>query len=332
MTTTVRTLRIAAVQPHAELCQVERNLLHTETLVAQAAAAGAELVVLPELFATGFVPNAALWDCAEAAEGRTTQWLSALAARFSIYLGGGLCVAEGEDFYNDWLLCTPTGAVAGRARKANAEAYCFRRDEGRHVIDTSIGRIGVGICADNHMRALPLLYQQEAVDFVLMPHAWPVPARAAGAIKQEDVQVAQADMLRLAPLYAELLGVPAVFANLSGPIAPMSGILGMFLRPDIYHLAGGSQIIDANGTRLAALQTEPGWIAADITLDPECKRRTPPPDHGGWVREGSAISRKLLVPLDITLGKWSYKHSTHRRGAARRIVAATKNEEAMLDH
>lgn len=60
--------------------------------------------------------------------------------------------AEGEDFFNCFALSTPKGEIAGRVRKcppASFEAYHYRAGDTSQVINTEIGRIGVGVCYEN---------------------------------------------------------------------------------------------------------------------------------------------------------------------------------------
>jgi predicted amidohydrolase len=62
-----------------------------------------------------------------------------------------------EGFFNTFVLTAPTGEEAGRVRKqfpAIWEAYFFKGDLGSHVIETALGKIGVGICFDSHLAAI----------------------------------------------------------------------------------------------------------------------------------------------------------------------------------
>lgn len=194
------TIRLAAIQASALSGQIAANLKHAEGLMEQVAGQGATVVVLPELFSCGYVPNREVWDLADAWGGRTDRWLAATARRLGTYLGAG--ETNGTDFFNVFTLAAPDGQIAGRACKANAEASVFRRGRSAHLIDTRVGRIGVGICADNQFAVMLRLMHEQQADLILMPHAWPTPARAAGLVSQADVAAQQQRMTELPVLYA----------------------------------------------------------------------------------------------------------------------------------
>jgi N-carbamoylputrescine amidase len=86
-----------------------------------------------------------------------------------------------------------------------------RRGRYEHLIATVIGRIGIGICADNRYAAQLALMHQLPADLIVMPHAWPTPAKAGGPVKPADVVGQQRRMTEMPVLRA--LGVPVVFAN-----------------------------------------------------------------------------------------------------------------------
>jgi len=79
--------------------------------------------------------------------------------RLGIYVGAGNAESDGTDIFNVFIL-DPRGEIAGRAYKSNAEANVFKRGRREHVVETPIGRIGIGICADNQFAShLRLMYE-----------------------------------------------------------------------------------------------------------------------------------------------------------------------------
>src|SRR6185503_16511223 len=166
---TNRTLRVAAVQMVANPGEPESNRARAEPLVEQAASDGAVLVALPEMFAPGYLASRKVWKLAEPLGcGPTVAWLQRIARRFGIHIAGGLVETDGRHFFDTFVVCTPAGEIAGRAYKANAESYVFLRGRGAHIVDTSLGRLGIAICADNQFVPMPSFFHAHAVDLVLM--------------------------------------------------------------------------------------------------------------------------------------------------------------------
>jgi N-carbamoylputrescine amidase len=319
----VTAVKLAAVQVRSGPGQPSANWERAAPFIDQAAAQEASLVVLPELFSCGYVANRAIWEMAEAGEGGTARWLAATAARLGIYLGAGVAETDGTDIFNTFLLASPDGQITGHVYKANAEANVFRRGRHEHLITTPIGRIGVGICADNqHAAHLDLMHQLEA-DLILMPHAWPTPAKAGGPVKEADVAAQQARMTELPVLYARALGVPVVFANQVGPLVPMGGLLGRLMSPRVYRLRGQSRIIDSDGSVLAELAEQEGLVVGAAVLDPNRKHYQPQPTFGGWLQPGPALARKVIIPLDTAVAGAFYSLSRERRRKAQACLART---------
>jgi len=304
---TSRTLRIASIQLRTRLGELDANLHHAEPLVTRAAAERADLVVLPELFNTGYLANRDLWRRTERPTGRTAEWLTMMAHRFALFLGGGFAVWDGDDVVNGFAVAGPDGTVVGWAKKANAEAYLFRRGHGAHVIQTAIGKLGVGICADCQSPRVLRSLHDRSVDLVLMPHAAPTPAVARGAVSETDIHAQRERMAELPVTYARSLGVPAVFVNQVGPMARMSGVLGRLMDPGVFQLQGGSRIVDSDGTVVGALDDVEDVIVADVTLDPARRAWHAPNTYGGWLTPGSSLVRRLVIPTDIGLGRLSYR-------------------------
>ncbi|HEV2329553.1 MAG TPA: carbon-nitrogen family hydrolase [Verrucomicrobiae bacterium] len=73
------------------------------------------LIVLPELFATGFTMNAA--DIAEPMNGPTAEFLRELAAERRSWVLGGFARQAGQNVYNEAVCIAPSGEILGRYAK-----------------------------------------------------------------------------------------------------------------------------------------------------------------------------------------------------------------------
>ncbi|MBM4146814.1 MAG: acyltransferase [Nitrospira sp.] len=129
--------------------------------------ADADLIVLPEFFATGyqFVSQEEVSGLSEPIpDGDTTARLSELSRQKGIYLVAGLPERDGDSFFNSAVLTGPDGFI-GVYRKTHLffeeKLYFSPGDTGFKVWDTKAGRIGIMICFDwffpEAMRALALM-------------------------------------------------------------------------------------------------------------------------------------------------------------------------------
>jgi predicted amidohydrolase len=80
--------------------------------------AHAELVLLPEMFSTGFSMRAEA--LAESMEGPTVQWMRDMAARHRRILAGSLIIAEDGHFYNRLVWMLPNGQMGWYDKR-----HCF---------------------------------------------------------------------------------------------------------------------------------------------------------------------------------------------------------------
>jgi len=171
-----RSLRIAVIQMKSLDHDIDGNLRQAATYADEAAAQGAQFVLFPEFMATGSYLSFDTWDSAEPSQGKSVRWLKSTSKRLHIWLGASFFEASGEDFYDTFVLAAPWGEEAGRVRKqvpAGPEAYFFRGDVGSHVISTAIGKIGVGICAENYYCFAASQFLKDSADFIVMPHSSP---------------------------------------------------------------------------------------------------------------------------------------------------------------
>lgn len=148
------------------LCQMRvtadkaENLRHAGELIRQAAAQGANVVTLPEMFNCPY-ENACFPVYGEPAGGESWQFLSGIAKELGIYLIGG-SVPELEDgkIYNTSYIFSPEGKELARHRKVHLfdidvpggqrfmESDTLTAGDSVTVVDTEYGKIAVAICFD----------------------------------------------------------------------------------------------------------------------------------------------------------------------------------------
>lgn len=144
------------------------------------------LVLLPELFTTGYVfdDRAGLLPLAEPIpDGPTCQRLAALAQRYGLTLVAGLAERDGELLFNSAVAFGPQGFL-GRYRKlaqTNIDRLYFERGDGRSdsdsgnllvfdwTVDERTFRCGVAICFDLWFPQIGQSYAREEVDLLLHP-------------------------------------------------------------------------------------------------------------------------------------------------------------------
>jgi len=312
-----RTLRVAAVQIVSRNGSIEANLEHCLPFVEEAAEKGARIIILPEFMPTGYLYTTEMWNCGEPCEGPTMRWLREHSRRLGVYLGTSFLEAEGDEFFNTFVLSSPDGTQAGRVRKqtpAAFEAYFTRGQAGTHVINTELAKIGVGICYENQLAYIPMLMYSHAVDLMLMPHSAPTPAPSP-IFPPKQVELYNRRMKGLAAYYAKHLGIPAIMINKCGPWE--SPLPGLPFLPQKSYFPGYTAIADSNAEVKSQLANEEGVLVEDVLLDPSRKAKQAPPVHGRW---SGFVPWPIYLFIGVeAMGKICYTVSTERRRRAREI-------------
>lgn len=317
----MRTVKIAMIQLKNHYEDQAVGYSEASSMITQAASCGIELAILPELSGCGYIPNQSVWQFAEPADGKTAQWACKLSEQLGIYIGTGFIETNGKDFYNSYLLSSPQGRICGIIHKEDAEACCFNRSKGDTYIDTDIGRIGIGICADNHY--LERLYRMKDanIDMMLMPHASPAPYKTSAQISEKDLALFQQQPYIVAAAYSKYLRVPTIFVNAVGAFPKFSSGFGVKNFNENFRLMGGSLITSAEGEILVKMGSSEGYETSVVTLDSTSEAPViPSVYHGKWLHPGNALYRYLIMPRLIREGIRSYKKDhvtymkTHQKG------------------
>jgi len=299
-------LKIASIQLNNYMGDKQASFASAEKLILKAAQNGAKLAVLPELSSCGYIPNSAIWQYAEYANGETAKWACNMAGKYSLHIGAGYVETDGKDFYNTYLIACPNSTIAGQVRKVKVEYHCFKPCDIGNVIATNLGAIAIGICADNHLLAFYKKLARLNFDLLLMPHASFAPFKTTGYISQKDIEAQKNILPAIGKIYSQGLGTPAVIANQVGTFAPMGGLFGKLVNPDTYKLCGGSSLF-YNGEIVASLDSQiKGVLIADLPLGKSKAKTDTPASYSGWLHPGSKLIRKVVAPIDTFFGKCSY--------------------------
>jgi N-carbamoylputrescine amidase len=151
----------------------DENLATAERLIRAAAAQGANIILIQELFETPYFckeHSAKYFDIArEMTESPAVKRFSALARELNVVLPASVYEKAGNAFYNSVAIVDADGTVLGTYRKAHIpespgyheKFYFSPGDTGFRVWRTKFGTIGVGICWDQWFpesaRAMALL-------------------------------------------------------------------------------------------------------------------------------------------------------------------------------
>ena len=181
-------MKIAALQMVSS-ADVPANVAQAADLIAQAAAAGAELIVLPEYWCQlGLRDNDKLSIAEADGHGPLQEFLQTQASRHGVYLVGGtlpIQTSASDKVFNSSLVFNPKGERIARYDKIHLFAFHKGREaynEGKLLqagaapvafdLPSSDGhtwRIGLSVCYDLRF---PELYRQLAADLYLVPSAF----------------------------------------------------------------------------------------------------------------------------------------------------------------
>lgn len=144
-------MKIGYYQFNPMFGQVEANL---EKVIQQLSGVEADLVVLPELFSTGyqFVSRQEALDLAEEIPGgKTSRALIELAREKKFHIVAGMAERAGDKAYNSAIFAGPKGYI-GTYRKTHLfdkeKLWFDPGDTGFRVYDIGIARVGLMICFD----------------------------------------------------------------------------------------------------------------------------------------------------------------------------------------
>ena len=261
-----RTLTVALVQERNQ-GDAAANLALIQTRVAQAAEAGAQLVLLQELHNGPYFcqhESVGEFDLAEPIPGPSTQRLGELAKKHNVVIVGSLFERRAAGLYhNTAVVLERDGTLAGKYRKMHIpddpgfyeKFYFTPGDLGFEPIDTSVGRLGVLVCWDQWYPEAARLMALAGAELLLYPTAigW-------DPDDGEDEKTRQRDAWVLSHRgHAVANGVPVLSCNRVGHEPSPLGASGIAFW-------GNSHVLGPQGEFIAEAGTEPTLLVCDVDL------------------------------------------------------------------
>ena len=250
-----------------------QNLRRFAELADEAAAKGADVLVLPEMGLQGYADfdltaqarseqKQYYFREAEPIAGPSTRAIEALARRHDMLIQLGMAeqALHGNAIYNSTVLIGPEGAIGVYRKIHNQfEFPYFNPGEEMPVFETPVGTFASIICYDLCFPELLRSYAVKGVDVVLMSTAWPM--------KGHD---------RSADYHGWAMDTAAqgnAFFNQSWIVVSNHCEKGVYSSKLDYY--GGSQIVDPRGKVVAYLADEEGLVVHTANLQEEIlKSRT----------------------------------------------------------
>ncbi|RIX27774.1 nitrilase-related carbon-nitrogen hydrolase [Amnibacterium setariae] len=240
--------RIAAVQLSPVVGDLAGNTARAEAVLREVLAAGAEIVVLPELTTSGYV----FTDEAEA-RGLAIDAEDPLLARWSSLLGDAVLVVgfaelgRGGRLYNSAAVLDRSGtrAVYRKVHLWDLEKRVFTPGSDLPaVVETPYGRLGVMVCFDLEFPEWTRIAALRGADLLAVPANWPVQPRPDGGdVPEVQIAAATARLNHMAVLVADRQG-------------PERGVTW----------AGGTHVVGADGGIVDRVGPGDGVAWADLDL------------------------------------------------------------------
>ena len=218
-----RPVRIALGQLAAVPGDLDANIKQTVNCIATAGRQHTDLLVLPELCATGVMGDIeVLRQLAEAADGsgRALQAWQEAARVHNVAVVAGFAERDGSNLYNSAIAIDRGGAVRGCYRKLHlfaGERQLFQPgDSGFSIVELDGYTLGMLICYDLRFPEALRLLALEGADVVAVPAAWvhafdhPAETESSASVEQVRGVLVQANLSQVFVACADAVGdVPA---------------------------------------------------------------------------------------------------------------------------
>lgn len=174
-------MKIALLQMDVKLADSSANRSKAAAMVAEAAAAKADTVILPETWNLGFFPQEGLVDLAEPDGGDSRKLLSELAAKNNVnIIGGSVITRKNGGVYNTSYIFDRQGNQLAEYDKIHGfspsgEHLHFKHGEQLCLFEIDGVKAGLIICYDLRFVELVRTLALQGIQILFVPAEWPHP-------------------------------------------------------------------------------------------------------------------------------------------------------------
>ena len=234
------TLNISIVQAALHWHDAQRNLIEFAKVLTRQESA-TDLIVLPEMFSTGFTMHAA--EHAERMDGRSVSWMVETAEKRGAAICGSLIIEDGGNYFNRFILVRKSGQVEYYDKRhlfrLAGEHEHYAPGETLRNFDLNGWRIRPMVCYD--LRFPVWSRNRNDYDLLIYVANWPDRRHQA---------------------WETLLRARAI-ENL----AFVAGVNRIGMDGNNIRYIGGSAIIDYLGNYLVSFAAEPGMATAALNME-----------------------------------------------------------------
>ncbi|MFI1732488.1 carbon-nitrogen hydrolase family protein [Streptomyces acidicola] len=255
-------MRTALLQSSGRPGAVAENLKVLDEAAGRAVAAGAALLVAPEMFLTGYAIGDGIARLAEPADGDSADAIAETARRHGLAVAYGYPERAGDQVFNSAQLVSADGIRLANYRKTHLYG-CFEHDHftpgEQPVVQAELGglRLGIMICYDVEFPENVRAHALAGTDLLLVPTAQMHPFQFVA----ESMVPVRAFENQMYVAYVNRVGREGEF-----DFVGLSTLAG----PD-----GGAHARAGRGEQLLLADVDPAFLAASRQANPYLEDRRP---------------------------------------------------------
>jgi predicted amidohydrolase len=295
-------MRAAVTYMPTILADIKHNLDTAESYTEKASKDGAEIIIFPEFFTTGFALHTDLLKAIPASNG-VKEKMTQMSQKYDIVIGGSYLHydKQKENVFNTYGLFFPSGEIYEHSKDipTGLESFCYAPGDNVSAFETPLGRIGLVMCWEQ-LRWQTVRRMSGKVDLIVGGSCWWNFAPEDGMAY--DLHDINQKLAQQAPTQlATIMGVPVLHASHCATFT--GGTLTNIQTGCQRTIEGHAEAIDAYGKKVSKEMNAPGYQLVEIT--PGCvKQHVDIPEDKIWIPELPAALEQGFYQLNQQYSKF----------------------------